>query len=706
VAVAHGAVRVALAGLAAESGALLLVVEDLDLAEEEVSAEIEDLRTIPGLSLLVTGTTLGPLPRARQLALRALTAPEVRTLVGAMLGTPAVPLGLDAGLVQLTGGLPALVCTALREQVERGALWCEGSSPDGLPRWTWDPAAKLEPGPDMARRFDRALRGLSDASLCLLRTLAAAGEVVPLDLALRASRSDASGLALGPLVVRGLARSELDRGEEWIALRRAVAGPLILATMTFDERRGAHLALAAAARERGLGDWEQRFAVVHAALGAVTPEDTERLVELGDHLVGSGRPLAALEALDRAALLPLTSPRAGALRALARADGLLAVGRLDESREAVNAGRRLADEARDSSLALRATVTSAELLVTAGAQIPAAVMAEVAVLAEGGSPRGHFVRAECDRLAAELDRASVGYERALSTSGPPLMDRVAARARFGQAAVAEVRGDLAAAADIYRSLAQELRGRERIGEGAEALCRLALVRRQQGRMAAALEALANAERLVQQGVPLRAAHVEVTRAAILVALGDHEGADVVLRASAPVGARAPWLLRATWLEVTAELRAALGDSQSLLAVHLDAAAAAQAAGDRIRTSWHRGMAALLTADANTAAAAVEDLGAAAAHRSQASLLAAGARIGRDPTVLTVAEVEARASGDVRLLLDVLHAMRGPGSRAEARDLCGRMIESLYGPLRDTFLRLPAPRWALGEHGARRRDTGL
>lgn len=701
------AVQSAIAGLAAEGGHILLVAEDIDLCLPEVPTLFAALAGTPGLGLLVIGTALPEEPAGRDIVLRPLTLPEVRKLVAGMLGSPVVPLGLDTALHQLSGGLPALVVTSVREQTERGAIWCEGNTPEGLPRWTWDPSVRLRPGADMGRMFDRALRSLPDGARSLLQALALAGGSVPLDLALQAAGLDGSGADLGPLVRAGLARVEIESGEEWVNLRRAVMEPLVIHGIALPERRRIHFALAEATRARSMGEWEQRFLVLHAALGASEPAHTERLVELGDHLVGAGRALAALEALDHAALLPLGNPRTHALLALARADALRATGRLAEAKDALSAGRAVAEEIGDDALVGRAILSQAETLILAGTALGESILEEIERRAGPmPDPRSMVVMADTSRLAGRIGEAQRLYEMAMEHSPPPALDRVAGHAKLGVAICQSLRGELDQSADTFSHLVRELRYRDRNEAVGEALCRLAVVQRMQGLVGRAVESVRVAEELAtKRSTPHRVALVMVTRASIYCAAGDVDAAAEMMRAHADCAEqRCPYPLRAFYFEVLAELRLAMADSPSTLSAHLSGAEAAAGAGDATRQAFHAGMVALLTADADAVAATVERLSETGVHRLQARLLAAGAIIGRDSDVLQVAEMEARAAGDQLLLLDILYATRGPGSRSEAKRIATRVVEGLFGPLRQRFIDRAGVRWALGEPDGATRDT--
>ena len=62
-------------------------------------------------------------------------------------------------------------------------------------------------------------------------------------------------------------------------------------------------------------------------------------------------------------------------------------------------------------------------------------------------------------------------------------------------------------------------------------------------------------------------------------------------------------------------------------------------------------------------------------------------------MLASTERETRASGDRFLLLEVLYASRGARAKAEAKVVAESILDHLPPPLRETFRRQPAVRWA-------------
>lgn len=702
------AIRTALRDLVAEQGRFLLLVEDFDLAGAHVVGFVDTLATISGLALLVLGSALPDRPAGRTHVLRPLSSPEVRALVGSMLGTPTVPTGLDAALHQVSGGLPALVVAILREQVERGAIWCVGAGEEGDARWTWDTSTPLSPGGDAIRPFARSLDLLPAGTRRVAETLAVAAQPVPLDLLLEAAGADPSGLDLGPALRSGLLDVTVERGEEWVTLRRAVLEPLISGQLLEEERRRLHLALADAVSLRPQGEWERRFLLLHMALGAHDPHETERLVLLGDWLVAGGRAVEGLMALDAAARLPLESPRATTLLALARGDALRAVGRLEEARAALEAGRVLAAEVGDIRLREHALLAIVEQDQAQGSDLPDVLLHDLLELATRPEPdpRALLLTAEARRRAGDLGTAAADLRRCLAIASPGPVDRVAVAARFELARLDLIRGGLPEAAARLRELAAETRSLDRVQAAGEALALLAELHLREGAFSAAIDDLRAAESLLHdRGLPWVGAMVALRHARLLLVCGDLEGAAEALRGQATCGeARSPWPVRVLYLDTIAELRSAQRDTPAELAIHLRAAEVAHGAGDSTQAAFHAGMAGVLTADPDAVSDAVDRLREIGVPRMVARLLLAGGVTGRDRELLEIAADFARLAGDRLLTLAVLHAERTPAARAEARGLVLAMLASLFGPLRVSFQDRPAVRWALGEPSGGRRDT--
>ncbi len=707
------AIRAALGRLAAEGGRFLLVVEDLDSAPEGVSAWVRALAGVPGLALVVTGlgweTDGWP---GRTIELRALQLSETRELVAGMLGTPSPPPGLDARIHAASSGLPALAVALMRELYERGVVWCEGLGEDGGLAWAFDPTAGVEPGDDVSRAFGRALATLPGAARALVETAAVAGEPLPLGVLLRAAGVDASGIDLGPARRIGALDVRVD-GEEWVTLRRAVLEPIVVGALPRERRRTIHAALARAAGEREIGEWERRFLTVHAARGAESPEHTQALLDLGEWLATTNRAAEALAVLDVASTLPLAGGRALARLALARGEALCSLARLPEARAAIDAGTVLAREAESpadraggdsaesaplGAVGRRARLALAELHFTAGAMLSVDLAADVVQLAGHEDVRGLLLAANLRYRLGDLAAAAADAERCAVLAADN--ERLEVGARLLAARVALTLGDTGRAVDRLRALVAELRGRHRHFVAAEALGWLAHALLAAGRLGAALEAATAAIDVSRvNALPWRFAFAEIRWAEIHIACGDLDTADAVLRRHAASGERGvPWFVRRAWLEAACALRDAHGDTPSALAAHLRAHRAGRAAGDHLVEAFHGGMSAILTAEVDGVANAAERLQSIGAHRALARLFLLGAVVGRDADLLDAAETEARASGDPLLYAAILGRRGGPGDGELRDELLAAAASGVYGPLRAALLS-----GLTGRRGAARRD---
>lgn len=693
------ALRRHLAELAAE-GPLLLLVEDADALGPEAFRTMIALALTPGLSTVIVGIDLPPVERARHLSLRPLTLAEVRQLVSGMLASPAVPPGLDLALYDASGGLAGTVVGLVREQAENSTLWCEGASESGHAAWRWDAAAGLVPGATTRRALQRTLRRLTPLARQVLELLAVADDAVPLDLVLDILGAEPSGLDLGPLVRQGLAHIWTEREEERIVLRRAVVQRLILEGLSDEARSRLHGALADGVSRRPRGEWETRFALLHAALGRPDAEGVERLVSLAEHLAAFGRPVRALRVVEHLTDSPLLSAMLAARRAYARAVALRSAGRLVESRDALAAAAALARGAGT----LDVDPLELELMVAMGAAPSEALVQRVWERTGRGEAGVLLAAGDLALIRGQISTGEGLFVAAAAASGSPI-DRIACRARVAAADALLLRGASAEAESRLLGLIRELRGRDLPRLLASAYVHLAQAQRVRGQYSRALESLSLAgdtgDR--QEGGSHRAA-IEVVCAWARAAAGDLEGADVSLSRVGSAGTALPYEVRALYFEVLAEVRRLRGDAPAVLSAHLAGLDAARAAEDVVRVYFHEGMAGLRTANARLLSEAVTHLDDLGAHRHLAQLFLLGAVVGRDRDILAAAEARARKAGDVGLLLEVLYAGRATARRSEARTLARGILDGLHGALRDCFRDLPQARWALEEPGRSGRDT--
>lgn len=677
------AVIEAIGGLVADAGRFLLVAEDLDLAGPAVLAWFAHLTSVPGLCLLATGVDPPPLPGAREHRLRALTRVECRQLVAGMLGG-RVPPGLDVALHRSCGGQPGLVVATLREQVEDGVV----SLDEDEGGWRWDPNRRLRPSAGVGGEAMRLLQGLAPPIRELLLLLGVAGAPLPLEVGLEAVGADASGVELGPALRAGVVRVERLGGTEWVSARRVLVDPALVAPLDEPTRAALHRRLAAAIRRVARGEWAERTAEIHAALGAEEGA-IDDLVALAERLVGAGQPGEALVALDARTAADAEAGQV-ARRALARADALVELGRAGEARDALRAARAfLVEGAGAGGEPLR--VEAAFQLAT-GQPLGEAMAERLAGL---GDARARVLSGTWSLRRGEL--ASVeGLVELLLDPAVPVRDRLgAATALVGWQVDAGLGRE---AVDTAREVVTAVEGLDRPLAAAGAWVLVARGLRAQGLLAPARDALDRAERMVAgRDLPWVIADIDLARVDLELVAGPDEGASERVRALEPVSRPgAPWTLRARWFEAQARLRSSAGDSQAALAVHLKGADAADAAGDVAVHHWHHGMAALLVADASVLSESIERLSALERPRLLAQLLLAGARVGHDAEMLEAAEAECRASGDRALLVEVLSLSRGPGARAEAGTLAEGLLDGVYGEYRRRLLALPAVRWAIND----------
>lgn len=689
----EAAVWAALDLLAGEGG-LFVLFEDIDLLSPDALGLAASIAEDPRIAFVATSAGPVTLPRARTLRLRALSPEETRQLVAGMLGTAAVPPGLDLALHAAGGGQPAWIIELLRDACQRGAVRSAGVDDAGQPRWSWDAATALTPSTDATERLRKGLAAQSPATRRLLEVLAVAGAAMPLRVLVAAAQVDPSGLDLGPALRAGLATRRTGREEEWIELRRGVLGPVIAGTLTVEERRATHQALA----EATLG-WSERVARLHRALASVSPEDHRMLVSYARRLVEEDRAGEALPVLDRlTALADAATSGLDARIALVRAEALLGEGRSAAARGPLQASRSIARELGDARLAAEGVLVESEITLASGGRLSEGQ--QNGLLQELRGPhavRARLAIAELRRRGADAAGAAeeVSAAAELLSTLPETAARRAAEARV-QLTLAELvllQGDPEGSATLAGAASP-------VGEGGRAwrwLCQMdaALAR---GRLAEAVE-------LGRQRASVRRPWVSLGLLELEIALGDLAAATTLLRENVELGTAASlWPWRRRYLRSVALTRLAAQDRPAALDALLAGAEAADIAGDLCEQALHAGIAALLTGREAGVAEAMDRLTSAGVPRLQATLLAHGARFTGDPEVLVAAELAARVSGERLLLLSILAALRGPGARAEAATICEEALDGLYGPERLRFEARPEVRWALGEPSVRGRDT--
>lgn len=707
------ALGMALADQAAE-GPLLIAIESAEQcspAAGEALARI--LRAVPNASVVVTGVRPPPHITGHVVQLRALTVNEVTQLLRGMLGTHSPPAGLATRLHHMSGGLPAIVVLAVKELVARQALWCEGLGDDGGSLWRLDRTVPMTPTTGLVRLFGEVLASLPDNARRLLELLAVAGEALPVEVALQVSGLDPSGVDQGPLLRTGLAEIESRADGEWLRLRRPAVGALVVRQVSSHRQVRMHQGLADALAGLPHSPWREQRVAWHRAHGAEGSKAPAALLALAEHLHDQGLDADALEVLSKATAHHSASPVITARIAVVRGEALESLGRREEAAEALNAGRRLAEDLGDESLLARALVDLATVYRGLGDERRAATLADEALDILDGRPddpslpRALLLAADNLHAGARPDEAADLYHRCIDVAMTHDRTHFAAIAHGALGVMLAEEGHLE---DAMRHLGQEagfLRTQNMRVELVGALYRSATCLRRMGRIAEAIAALDEAEHLAATAeLHYERALVGIGRAAIELALGDLEAARRTLRtARNAIEPDARSSMRLAYREVQLEVRLLSGDHQAALATCQAAEVEAARAGHIAVGAYFLGIMGVLTADAEALIEAMEVLGRGGDRRLAARLLLLGATVGGDAEVLASAEEEARACGDRFLILEVLHASGSPEHRDEAAKVVDEITAHLPKSQLEVFSRRPSVRWARARRGSDDNSVG-
>lgn len=678
----------------AREGVVLILAEQVDELRPEAFAVLARASGVLGVAAVHLGTEVPPVAGARRLPLRPLRVEEARGLAEGMLASRAVPAGFERAITEAAGGLPALVVGLIREQVEAGALRCEGVRGGGQPVWTWDASSGIVPGENTRRMLERSLRGLTEGARNALEVLAVADDSLPMELLEEASGGLEDGLTVGQLVARGLVETWSEGGDTWVRVARAGIERMVVERVDPEQRVRIHGALADAAAARGNGDWERRFQLVHRSLGVPGGEGVVALLELGEFLAQSGRPVRALPLFDQTAgavdtLPPDLLPR----RAFGRAEALVTLGRLSEALSALAAGVQLARGLSELAASAGVDPLEIEILLALGSPPSGPLVERVSARVNDGDARVllalGLLATSRGQLATGKTLLSVAIESASSR-----IDRVGVRAAIALSEVYLLLGESAEAESVIGGVVRELRGLDRPTLLHAATLAAAKVQRALGQLGRASEILRSEGEGRRERFGASAMGIDVLTAAIALGTGDPEAAGRALaRVGSTVGS-VTYAVRADYYEVLAELRRVQNDGPAALAAHLVGAEAARAADDALRLAYHEAMAALRSVNAALTADAVGRLSAIGAPRHLAQVYLVGGLLGRDADILTSAEESARAAQDPLLLLEVLFARRSSAGRAEARAIARSVLAGLQGAARDDFQDRPEVAWAL------------
>lgn len=691
----------ALDDLAAE-GPLLLVIEGVEhLASTTAQRLAEVLRRAPRLACVLFGVRKPDGIAAHEVQLRLLTVSEVNQLVRGMLNTFTPPTSLTVHLHRISGGLPAIVVLAVKELVARQALWFEGVSDDGSSSWRLDRAVPLMPTTGLVQLFGEVLASLSPMSRALLELMALAGEHLPEELVLQGAEADHTGVELGPLLAAGLASKEWREDTDWVGLRRPALGTLVLRQVSAERQVRLHLRLVEALSSLPPSRWRSERMAWHRAHGKDGREAPAALLDLAERLVESRQHNTALDVLSWASSRHEPAPDVMARLALLRGECLDALGRRHEATEALNAARRLAEDLDDEGLLARALIGLASAYQGLGVEPRAASLVEEALdildlrPADPALPRALLLAGENRHAAARPDEAADLFHRCIDLASSQHRPLYAAIAHGSLGTMLVEEGGLV---DGILQIEEQLEFFQRgdyVREQIEALVRLAIYRVRMGRLDQFLEALARAEELAAgEDLPFARCNVKIGRAVGSLALGDTSQAAADLRqARAAIDPDASSALRLRYRILQLELRLRNRDHQAALATCQQAEVEAARAGFKAVGAWFLGVMGVLTADAEALTHAMDVLSQGGDRRQTALLLLLGATVGGDAEVLRSAEEEARASNDLFVLLEVLHASGRPEHHREASALCARLRLHLPVTLREVFQQMPSVRWA-------------
>ncbi len=700
-----------LARLAAE-GPLLLVIERADEAGAGVVADLASLvNAVPGLAVVVTAER-DPTPfDGHRVTLRPLTPSETERLAAALLGTSGCPAGLGPALHRVTNGLPGLISVAVRELVERGALWTEGLDENGRERWLLDRTVGVAPAVGLARLFGRDIARLPAPARRLLEVMAVAGQATNIEALLGVVPEERS-VVVPSLLDAGLVVVEAHADGERLEVSHPGIAMLVIRQLSSSQRRQLHARLADVLADRPDAMWLEHRIRWHRAHGAVGSEAAGRLLALGEDLRLRGQLGAAADVLE-AAVQTQPLPAQAAVIHLARGRCFLAMSRWMEAQTALEDARRYAQGAGVTDTAAHATVWLAEVLTIRGDSARATATVD-GLLQDPMEEHPADVRVRALVTATELRRRAGNPEaahllihRAIALSGRMSDTGLRMHAEAALANLLVEGGRVVEGRDILLPFADHLRFTGRAHLLVPVLYRVAVAWRRSGRVDRALEALDEAAdvcRYTQR--PHDRALERVGRAGVLLAVGALAAAEsALLEARVEADLDAPSALRLAFRDVQLGLRMARDDNTAALAVAQLAEAEASRAGHATDAAFHLGVVGVLTADGDAIDAALAVLSVAGDRRHAARLLMAGAAVGRDKAVFSAAEQEARASGDQFLLLHALHAGGSPAHRVEARALVQQLMRHVPAAWKAHFRSRTMVSWALPAAMARSLRSG-
>ena len=688
-----------LSALAGE-GPVLLVVEQVDRAPAGALLDLAHVvGAVDSVAMVLTAERDRPRLPGHRVELRPLSVLETERLAAALLGSAGCPAGLGPDLHRVSSGLPGLITVAVRELVDRGALWAEGIDEAGRPRWLLDRQTAVAPAVGLARLFGRTIARLPTPARRVLEVLAVAGQATQIEVLLEVAGA-ARGQAIPPAVDAGLVVLEAHPEGERLALGQPGIGPLLLRHLSRARTVQVHARLAEALSHSADAVWLEPRIRWHRAHGADGPESADELLALGEDLRQRGQLGAAVDVLQAA--IDARPPSELASRVmLAKGKALAAMSRWREAAEVLRRSRERAVASGAYEIDADAGVWLAEVQAARGdsGEATATVQAVLNQLQSVATPAVHVqaltTAAELHRRAANAQGAHRLLERARTVADHADDPSLALVVDGALANLYVEGGRVAEGCEMLARLADHLRFTGRTHLLVPVLYRSAVAWRRSGRIDRAIDALDEAADVCRYAQrPHDRALERVGRASVLLAVGELEGAEATLReARVESDSDAPSALRLAYRDVQLSLRLTRDDMAAALAVAQVAEAEAVRAGHAADAAFFLGMVGVLTANGDAIDEALGLLSSAGDRRLAARLLLTGAVLGRDGEVFSAAEQEARASGDRFLMLDVLHGGGSSANREEAHMLCLQLLPHIPGPLVPPFRARPAVRWA-------------
>jgi len=696
-------VREGLQQMAAE-GPFLLLIEDLHLAPPEDLALLGELVAVaPGVSVVTTALFAQEGLPGREVALRSLERDEVSGLVARMLGSSSPPANLASLLHRETGGLPALVVQAVRELHGRGALRCDGLDDDGEPQWTLDAGAANVGSFGLRPLFRQALTELPRPGHRALAVLAVAGGPVPMDVLIAAAEVDRAGLDIHNLLRLGLASQRSSADDDWIRIRRPALTALVHESLSPEQEREMHRALASAVEDHSPSPWRDEALALHAVLGAEDDGKVRRLIDLGSKALFAGEVLRTRLILSHLVEQPPEDSLLNAEVAHLRGQLMLRDGRLEDARVAFVAARQLAREGCEQPLVGWATLGLARVQLETGSGIRCEALTLEAEKIFALCPQDRFaagwllfLKGTCSfhrgSERSALERLQNAAREAEAAGEPELLARI-------HCAMGMVHSFGGRAEQAGRFLASTLERMDQARVCPATCCmleQLASIRSSQGRLGEAVELLDRAMRNARTlGHPYLEARMGVSRGRVHLAAGDLRGAAKLLRRfRAAREPRADVLTRLAHHVTAGEIRFQSGDRQAALASFDQATDLARKLGHAVIAAYGEGMTGVLTASAHPLEDALDVLEKVKARHYMARLLLAGAEIVGDAAAVSAAVKVARQAGDKPVLLRALHVQGGEEAWAEAVGIAMDLRDGAGSLLRRHVSNLPALRWAL------------